>query len=285
MIYELGLGVVGASLATCISFVVVTIIAFWWYVSDRMYMSMKFKGHRFNKSILMEVCIIGVPCIVEMFVQPMISVPQNAVVYDCGGETGFVAYIYAFRFIDIALIPTIALGKSLIPIISAGLGQNDTKKILESCRLTYRYTLTLELIFMAFIFIFADDLVYAFMNSESMMTVHEEMTLALRIFTLTCVFHTFRIIGTSILQATRHAVVASVLTIGRELLFLGTFIVAATVSMHAIYWACDLTNFTMMFVITGFTIHYLRKLPGSQDIYKQRKPRAILNTSILVKAK
>ena len=265
LIYGMDLGVLGASLATCISFITITAIAFWWYLSGRMYVSMKFKDYHYKRVTVMEVLIIGIPCIIEMILQPLISVPQNAVVYSCGGEEGFVAYIYAFRFIEIALIPAIAIGKSLIPIISAGIGQNDSKKIMESCKLTYKYTLTMEFFFLIFIFITADFLVNAFMNSESMATIHDEMTLALRIYSLTCIFHTCRIVGTSILQATRHAVVASVLTLCRELMFLGSFMIAATISMHAIYWACDLTNFIMMFIITIFAFHYLKKLVSDMN--------------------
>ena len=268
LIYGLGLGVLGASLATCISFIAITAIAFWWYLSGRTYLSMRLRGYRFRRDPMKEVMAIAVPCIFEMLVQPLIGVPQNAIVYSCGGEEGFVAYTYAFRFIAIALIPTIAIGKSLIPVISAAIGQDDSKKIVDSCRLAYRYTLSMELVFMIAIFLSADLLVNAFMNSESMLPIHDEMALALRIYTLTCIFHTFRIVGTSILQASRHAVVASVLTLVREFMFLGTFAIAATVSMHAIYWACDLTNFAMMFLITGFAYHYLKKLVRDVDAHK-----------------
>ena len=272
MIYGLGLGVLGASLATCISFAATTAIALRWYLSGKLYVSMDFKGYRFRKATLMEVCIIGVPCIVEMAVQPMLAVPQNAIVYSCGGEEGLVAYIYSFRFIAIALIPTVAIGKSLIPIISAGIGQNDPGKIMESCRIAYRFTLIMETFFMVVILLTADILVNAFMNSESMALMHDEMALALRICSLTCIFHTFRILGTSILQATRHAVVASVLTVSREFLFIGSFMVAATISMHAIYWACDVTNFIMMFLISAFAFHYLRKLVSELEA---KRPKAV----------
>ncbi len=268
LIYGLNLGVLGASLATCISFISITLIAFWWYFTGRTYLSMDLRGYHFRKDSMKDVMIIAIPCVVEMLVQPLISVPQNAIVYTCGGEEGFVAYIYAFRFIGIALIPTIAIGKSLIPVISAAIGQDDSAKIIEGCKLTYKYTLTMEFVFMVVIFLTADILVNAFMNSESMLAIHDEMALAVRIYTLTCIFHTFRIVGTSILQASRHAVVASVLTITREFMFLGTFAVAATISMHAIYWACDLTNFVMMFVITGFAYHYLKKLVRDVDAHK-----------------
>ena len=270
LIYGLGMGVQGAALATCVSFMSVSAIAFSLYLSNRMFLSMRFRGYRFEKAPMKEVFIIAVPCAVEMLVQPLISVPQNAIVYGCGGEEGFVAYTYAFRFISIALIPTIAIGKSLIPVISASIGQNDSRKIMESCRLTYKYTLSMEFVFMVAIFVLADVLVNVFMNSDSMAPIHDEMALALRIYTLTCVFHTFRIVGTSILQASRHAVVASVLTLTREFMFLGMFAIAATISMHAIYWACDLTNFIMMFVITLTAWHYLKKLVADVDAHSTR---------------
>jgi len=260
LIYGAGLGVLGASLATCLSFVVITVIGLRWYLTGRTYVNLDFKNYKFNATPVKEVLIIGIPCAIEMLVQPLISVPQNAVVYACGGEAGFVCYTYAFRFIEIALIPSIAIGKSLIPVISAAIGQRDTEKILQSCKMTYKYILSMEVVFMIIILLGADFFVEAFMGSESMQALHDELALAVRIFSLTCIFHTCRVVGTSIMEATRHAVVATVLTIARELLFLGTFIIAAGISMHAIYWACDVTNFIMMFVITAFAYYYIRDL-------------------------
>ncbi|MCQ2070393.1 MAG: MATE family efflux transporter [archaeon] len=260
LIYAAGMGVEGAAYATCLSYLSVSVIGFWWYLSGRSYITMSFGKGTFERGTLKEVCIVGVPCALEMFVAPLLCVPQNALVYACGGTAGFVVYSYAFRFIELTLIPVTAISKALVPIISADIGQGDMDKIRESCRLTYRITLTMELVFMVFILLFADILVKAFMNSDSMYEVYDEMVYAVRVFSLTCVFHTFRRVGTSILQATRHAVTASVLTLAREILFLAAFYVAGMFSMKAIYWGCDVTNFTMMFVITIFTTHALKDL-------------------------
>lgn len=259
LIYGVGLGVSGAALATGFSYVIVTLIGFWWYISRRSYVNLSLRGFSLDRTILYEVCIVGIPCGLEIFLAPLISVPQNAIVYSCGGEVGFVAYIYAFRFIAMALLPATAISKSLIPVISAAIGQKDGEKIRECCSITYRFTLKLEFCFMIFLFLFADILVNVFMNSDSMAPIHDEMALALRIFTLTCIFHTCRIVGTSILQATRNAVLATVLTLAREFTFLGTFYVASMISMTAIYWACDLTNFMFMFIITFFASRAIRK--------------------------
>lgn len=259
-IYVLDMGVFGAALATGFSYVTVTLIGFWWYLSGRSYVTLSVRNFTIQKVIVYEICIVGIPCGIEIFLAPLISVPQNALVYACGGEFGFVAYTYAFRFVAMALLPVIAISKSLIPVTSAAIGQLDTKKIVECCKITYKFTLKLEFCFMVFLFVSADILVQVFMNSESMAAIHDEMALALRIYTLTCIFHTFRIVGTSILQATRNAITASILTLIRELTFLVSFYFAGKISMTAIYWACDLTNFIMMFIITIFAIHAIKKM-------------------------
>ncbi len=259
-IYGLDMGLEGASIATCLSYVAVTVVGFWYYLSGRTYVKMRFRGFRPDRAVNRDLVTVGGPCALEMFVAPLLMIPQNAIVFSCGGNTGMVAYTYAFKFIDMALIPANAISKSLIPIISADIGQNSPEKVLESCRIAYRITLGIGFVCMVSIFIFADILVGLFMNSESMEAVRGQMTLALRIFTLTCVFHTFRLVGTSILQATRHAMLSSVLTLARELLFLGTFYIASFYSMEAIFWACDVTNFTMMFVISVFAYHAVRSL-------------------------
>lgn len=260
LIYVFDLGLTGAAWATCISYVIVTVLGFWYYLSGRTYVRMVFRGFRFERPVFKDICVVGVPCALEMFVAPLLVIPQNAIVYGCGGTVGLVAYTYAFKFIDIALIPANAISKSLIPIISADIGQRRPDKIAEVVRMTYKITLAIGVFCLLFTMIFADILVGAFMNSESMMAVHDDLALALRIFSLTCVFHTCRLVGTAILQATRCALLASVLTLAREFLFLGLFWVASFLSMTAIYWSCDITNFIMMFVITLFAMRSIRKL-------------------------
>ncbi len=269
LIYGLNLGVFGAALATGFSYVIVSLAGFWWYLSGRSYVRLGIKGFHFRKTTLYEVCIVGLPVGFEIFLAPLISVPQNAIVYACGGEAGFVAFSYAFRFVAIALLPSMAIAKSLIPVISAAIGQKDGEKIVECCKITYKFTLKLEFCFMIFILLTADILVMAFMNSESMASIHDEMALALRIYSLTCIFHTFRIVGTSILQATRHAVATSILTFLREITFLGTFYVAGMISMTAIYWACDLTNFMFMFIISYFAIKAINKELHILDVHPE----------------
>ena len=260
LIYTFGLGLTGASVATCIAYIMVTVAGIWYYVSGRAYLKLRVRGYAFDRAVARDISKVGAPCALEMFVAPLLMIPQNAIVFSCGGNNGMVAYTYAFKFIDMALIPANAISKSLIPIISSDIGQKRPDKIIESCRIAYRITLGIGFVCMIAIFILADPLVGLFMNSESMEEVRGLMTLALRIFTLTCVFHTFRLMGTSILQATGHAVLASALTLMRELMFLGTFYIAAMHSMEAIFWACDVTNFTMMFLISVFAFHSIKGL-------------------------
>lgn len=260
LIYTFDMGLTGAAWATCVSYIAVTVVSVWYYLSGRTFLSMRFRGYRPDSAVFNEIVVVGGPCALEMFAAPLLVIPQNAVVYGCGGTVGLVAYTYAFRFIDIALIPANAISKSLIPIISADIGQRRPDKIVEVVRMTYRITLAIGVFCCVFIFLTADYLVEVFMNSESMLEVRHDLVLALRIFTLTCVFHTCRLVGTAILQASRHAVQASVLTLIREFMFLGLFWVAGHFSMEAIYWSCDVTNFVMMFVITIFAYRALKQL-------------------------
>ena len=269
LIYGMDLGVTGASVATCISYIAVTVVGSLYYLSGRTYLKLRFRGFRPDRRTTRDVLVVGGPCALEMFVAPLLTIPQNAIVFSCGGSGGMVAYTYAFRFIDLALIPANVISKSLIPIISADIGQRSPERVVESCRITYRVTLKIGFFFMISILLSAGWLVELFMNSESMLDVRDEMVLALRIFTLTCVFHTFRLVGTAILQATEHAVQASILTLIREFVFLGTFYIAGFYSMEAIFWACDITNFVMMIVISAFAYSALRKLVremGGEDV-------------------
>lgn len=262
MIYVLDMGVTGASVATCISFIAITAIGLRLYTAGRTYLSLNLKGFRFERPVLHEIGLVGIPCSIEMILSPLLIIPEQALVVSCGGSDGLVVYVNAFRFISLALIPASAISKSLLPILSASIGQQDMPKIRESIRLTYRIVLALETSLAIVIFLSAEALVSLFMNSDSMEELRDELVLATRIYSITCIFNSVQGVGMSVLQSSRHAFLATAMTFVRELMFLTAFFIASGISMHAIYWSLDAVNLCMMCImitLSGYAVKLIEK--------------------------
>ncbi|MCQ2079970.1 MAG: MATE family efflux transporter [archaeon] len=268
MIYGLGMGVKGAAVATCLSFLIITVIGLYWYLSGRNYLRLVFNKLRFPREIYRDIAIVGIPCALEMILSPLLMIPEQALVVSCGGPDGLVVYINAFHFVHLALIPAMALNKSLVPILSAALGQRDVAKMEECIRLTLRIVLGMQLVLGLFIFVAADILTEAFMNSPSMESLRGEMTLATRIFAASAIFNAVQGTGMSVMQASRHAGLATAMTFVREFIFLGTYFVACRISMEAIYWSLDITNLACMLLILWLMRHVMRLV--SRDLGLRR---------------
>ncbi|MDO5861817.1 MAG: MATE family efflux transporter [Thermoplasmata archaeon] len=259
-IYVLDMGVLGASVATCISFIAITVIGFRWYLAGKPYIRLSPRKVSFRRAALVDLAVVGVPCTVEMMLVSLMTIPQQALVVSCGGSDGLVVYIYAFNFVTLAMIPARAIAKSLVPIVSAAIGQRDSGKIAECVRITYRLIIAMEAAFNLLIFAAAEFLAAAFVNSESMEALHAELTHAMRIYSLTCILRPLWDVSISVLQAIRHAFLATALTFTREFSFIVLYFFAATVSMDAIYWSLVLVN---VFATPAITVLMFRLLKGT----------------------
>ena len=258
MIYGMDLGVSGAAWATCISYICSTSLGFLLYYRGLMYLSPSLKGFRFDSMLLKEIGVVSIPYAIEMVLMALMIAPEQDLVAMCGGSDGRVIYVNSFKFAALVMIPASAIGAALIPVISSQIGQNDPDKVNESILYSAKIIFAIEAALGLFLFIFADQLIGLYTYSEEMAPLHNEMVLALRIYSIVPITNGIMRIGMSVLQALRKAVVSTIISFIRELFFLSFFWIASKISMEAIYWSLDLTNIISMFIVIAITYHYLK---------------------------
>ncbi len=270
MIYTLDLGVMGAAWATCISFIATSFIAVYWYLSKKMHVIPRFHGFRFDKPLLRDISIITIPVAVEMIVMNLLIAPEQSFVAECGGSDGLVVYINAFRYVSLVMIPANAIGSALIPVVSAQIGQKAHDKVWGSFIFAIKVVFFIEMVMGLILFIFADFWIDLYTYSGEMAHLHEEMVLALRIYSVVPIFNGLMRIGTSMLQSLRKAVMSTILMFVRELLFLSFYWIASKISMTSIYWSLDLTNLIAMGAILILAYYMVRLFSiqcKEKDIY------------------
>ena len=258
MIYSFDMGVVGAAWATCISFIVVTVAGFAWYLRGDSYITPHLEGVRFERVLLIDMAAISIPMIIEGVLSRLIIAPEQGLVVSCGGADGLVVYIYAFAYSDLAMIPVMAITAALIPVVSAQLGQGDPDKVMGSFRYSFKLATAIGILMGVLLFVFADQLVYLYTYSEDMSHLHDEMALALRIFSITPLINGLIRVCISMVQALRKALLSTVLMFSRELVFLSFYWFAARISMEAIYWSVDAVNVIMLAVAAAVVYAVLR---------------------------
>ncbi|MBR6204176.1 MAG: MATE family efflux transporter [Candidatus Methanomethylophilaceae archaeon] len=249
MIYGLDMGITGAAWATCISYMITTVVGLSLYARGSMYVSPSVRGFRFEPALLRDMTVMTVPVALESILSCLVIAPEQGLVASCGGAEGLVVYVNSFSFVDLATIPSMALMSALIPVVSAQLGQKAPEKVSESLRYSMKLVLGAGIAFGAVLFLFADQLVSLYTYSEAMAPLHDEMAFALRIYSVVPVLNGVMKLGTSMLQAMRKAVMSTAIMFGRELMFILFFWFASRASMGAIYWSLDAVNLIMMSVV------------------------------------
>ena len=258
LIYGLDMGVTGAAWATCISFIISTIIGLSLYFRNKMYIQFSLKGFRFDRGLLWEIGVLTIPYAIEVVLMSLMIAPEQGLVASCSGSDGLVVYVSAFNYVGLVMIPASAIAASLIPVMSAQLGQKSMSKVKESLRYSIKLVVIIEAVAGLILFVFADQLIGLYTYSEGMAPLHDEMVLALRIYSIAPVTNAIQHIGTATLKALRKAVVSTALSFIREGMFLLFYWIAAQISMEAIYWSLDLTNTIMMFTVMAVTIILIR---------------------------
>lgn len=251
-IFVFDFGVTGAAVATCMAYILTTLTGFFWYLSGRTYVIIRIPKGFFDRNSMSQISVIGLPCIIEFVLAPMIIIPQQALVVSCGGTDGLSIYSTTFLVISLAIIPMIALASTLIPVVSAQFGAGETDKIGFTCRYTIKTVLILDVIAASAVFISADFIADLYANSESMVALKGMFAEALRIYCIYLFIYSILRIGSAMLKALRYAKTATALTFIREFLCIGIFAIASKFTMTEIFWSVDISN--LLILILGFII-------------------------------
>ena len=274
LIYGLDLGLLGASLATCLSFIITTVVGLRWYVTGKMFIKPSFKGFRFIREQLWDICRVGIPHSLELAVIPMLMMPQNALVVQVGGTDGMITYSLPYRYISLAIVPAQAIAAAMIPVASYSIGSDDRDKVLYSFRYSAKLIVGISLLLTAVLLLLADPFSYAFTYSEDMVRFREEIAMVIRIYALVLVTITGTHLCSSILQTLCYSQLATVTMFVREIIFLVLFYISTFFSMTAIYWSLDIAELAGVILMLVCVYYAVRKTLPPEGINKSRFPKA-----------
>ncbi len=242
LIYVLDLGLFGAALATCLSFIITTVIGLYWYVSKKMFIKPSFRHFRFIREQIWDICRVGIPHSLELAIIPMLMMPQNSLVVKIGGTDGMVTYSLPYRYISLAMVPAQAIAAAMIPVASYSIGRQDRDNVLLCFRYSAKIIIALSLLLTVVLLLLADPFSWAFTYSDDMVKFREEIAMVIRIYALVLIAITGTHLCSSILQTLCFSQLATITMFTREIIFLILFYISTFFSMTAIYWSLDIAE-------------------------------------------
>ncbi len=205
LIYGLGLGVMGAGLATALSSMLAAFIGLSWYIRGKTVVRPLRQDLRFDHTSANEVLGVGGPKSVQMFISNLTDLIQRVFLIMAGGTSAAMYYNYTWRYIGLVGLPNRALDSAMIPVCSASFGQDDLKKMRAGYMYTMKLILIISIVASVFLFVLAEPLMSIMTADESMKQHLDMLVWTLRVGVFLIPFSALMGIESSMLQVLKKA--------------------------------------------------------------------------------
>jgi putative MATE family efflux protein len=212
----MGLGMLGAALATAISYFMCFCFVFWFfrYKSE---LQLKARHFSFNFPIIKEISQLSFVTFSRQGVVSLLAIILNHTLYTYGGEHSIAVYGIISRMLMFALFPVLGITQGFIPIAGYNYGANKFERVKETIEISIKYAALLAAIIFVFILIFAKSIVTVFTTDPEVIA---ETPNALRwVFAASPVI-SIQLIGAAYFQAAGKATKALFLTLSKQGFFL-----------------------------------------------------------------
>ena len=252
LIYELDMGVGGAGLATVLASLFSTMIGLSWYIRGKTIVLLNRDMMHATKADMAEVLNVAAPKTAESLINNTTNILQRIFIIISAGTMGTTWYNVPWRYVSISVIPSEAMGASVIPVCAANLGQGRPDKMKAAVNYAVRNVFIVTLCLSVFVFIFADPLMGVFTYSDSMAEQHDKLVWVLRIYAFLIIPFAFTNLGSSILQSLKKSKLAASLMTIQMFTKLTLFAIVCQYSFDYIVYSLILWH-----SVNGITMMYL----------------------------
>lgn len=252
--FVLGWGIAGLAWATIAATALSAIPFFYWYLlrSDTTYVDIHRSMMRPQRPVLRDLLSVGIPKTIELDIMATMNFPLNFFVVAAAGAEGFAVYATSWKFVELMLVPSVALASALVPICAAAFQRKDLGKM----RFTYAYAMAWALAITAaeavLLCILTDHAVVMFTYSDGSIGLRGDIIHVTRVFMIIGVLYSAINISSSLLQSMRMANSSMWSTFIRNVVLLLTFAFCSAYDLNAICWgfvACEVFG---MFLMVGW---------------------------------
>ena len=263
LIFGLDMGVEGAAIASALSALMAALMALRYYASGKMYVSLSFKGFRFDRALDRDILRVGFPASLEMVLLSISTLFMNIIIETVDPANGVAIYTTGWRILDLLMVVAVSFGSALVPISAAAFGQRSYERI----RMVYVYALKYGVTIMVLIAIVAiaaaPILVHMFTYTDTTVGLSEEMVRFVRIGCLFLPFSMIGILTSSLFQSVGKGLWSMAATTLRNFLRVPIcFGLASMMSLTMIWWgvtAGEVIGTTVVAVAGVFALRYIRR--------------------------
>ena len=212
----LNLGMVGAAMATAISYFTCFLFVLWFFVF-KSELKLKLKHFKFQFPIVKEISELSFVTFSRQGVVAILSIILNHTLYTYGGEHSVAIYGIISRMLMFALFPILGITQGFLPIAGYNYGAENYERVKETVALSIKYAAILATLIFIVILIFATPIAAIFTTDP---LIIEQTPQALRWVFAASPIIAIQLIGAAYFQAAGKAKKALLLTLSKQGFFL-----------------------------------------------------------------
>lgn len=255
-IYTLGMGIMGASLATVTATTISLILGIVFLSGRHTYLEFERSDLRWNREQSSAVMAAGIPQMMEYLVLYGMDAVLNYLVIVCAGTDGLTVFSTVDGLIILMTVPAMAVGSALVPVASSAYGQRNLKRLNRSFMYALLLGIGLVTVLLLVLELFPEQLLYIFTYSDDMSAFRPEMVHLLSFMCLYMPLFSFNPICSGYLQAVKHPNYSVVMAVWRNIVLITFFWIASSHTLDEIGLALICGHFvgmTSMCILTFFT--------------------------------
>jgi putative MATE family efflux protein len=212
----MNLGILGAALATSISYLMCFLFVLWFFVA-KSELKLQARHFKFQLPIVKEIVELSFVTFSRQGVVSILAIILNHTLYIYGGEHSITVYGIISRMLMFALFPVLGITQGFLPIAGYNYGAENTDRVRESVSLSIKYSAILATVIFIIILFFAQPIVSVFTTDPKVIA---ETPAALRWVFAASPIIAIQLIGAAYFQAAGKAKKALLLTLTKQGFFL-----------------------------------------------------------------
>lgn len=268
-IYILNLGVPGAAWASVVSMSVSALLLFYWLFLKRdTYVSFSFHDFHFDKTIMREILLVGLPASVMQLSMSIMMFMMNIIIERVGGIDGVAVFSAGWRVATMASMPLLGMATAVVSVTGAAYGAHAYKKIDTAYLYALKIGIIIETSIAVLTFVFAPAITAAFTQSADTARIADDIITFLRII---CIFYpatAFGMLSSAAFQGVGKGMYSLAATILRTIILIvplaWTFAVILGWGLIGAWWGLVIANIiggTISFIWMKIYVNGLLKQP------------------------
>ena len=258
-IYELGLGMYGAALATTLSYFICGIYILSFFVLKKSDLKLKASDLKFDVSIVKETLSLGLVTLSRQAAVSLTVLVVNNILFSLQGENMIAVYAIISRMLMFMLFPILGITQGFIPIAGYNFGAKNKDRVLNSVKKAIIYSTVMATLIFLFIYAFSDLVANAFTSDVNI--INKTSDALILVFMATPIIG-IQLIGSAYFQAIGRAFPALMLTLSRQVFFLIplVFFLSKIYGVYGVWISFPLSEL-LSTILTGIYLNFeLKKL-------------------------